>query len=99
MKTWSEIKAERLSPRRIATIRAKVEAEIEEMNLAQLRKELGLTQREVADLVETTQAELSRVERRDDHLLSTLRGYVAALGGKVEVVAVVEGRRVRLVGV
>ena len=99
MKTWSEIKAERLSPRQIAASRARVEAEIEAMNLAELRKGLGLTQQEVANLVETTQAELSRVERRDDHLLSTLRSYVAALGGEVEVVAVVEGRRVRLVGV
>jgi predicted XRE-type DNA-binding protein len=99
MKTWSEIKAERLSPQRIAASRARAEAKVVKMNLEQLRKGLGLTQREITDAVETTQSELSRVERRDDHLLSTLRGYVAALGGDVEIFAVVDGRRVRLVGV
>jgi len=30
-----------------------------------------------------TQAELSKFERRDDHLLSTLRRYVTALGGSL----------------
>jgi hypothetical protein len=44
-------------------------------------------------------AELSKIERRDDHLLSTLRRYVAALGGELEVVAVFGNERIALKGV
>jgi hypothetical protein len=46
-----------------------------------------------------TQAELSRVERREDHLVSTLRRYVEALDGHLEVVAVVGNKRIVLSGV
>jgi len=42
------------------------------------------TQAEAARLAETTQSELSRLERRDDFRLSTLRRYVAGLGGSLE---------------
>jgi hypothetical protein len=45
------------------------------------------------------QADVPRTESREDHLLSFLRRYVTALGGEIEVSAVVNGRRVRLVGV
>ena len=59
----------------------------------------GKTQVELAKDAEIAQGELSRIERRDDHLLSTLRKYVEALGGDLEVVAVFNDRRVRLRGV
>ena len=39
-----------------------------------------------------------RTERGSDHLLSTLKRYVEALGGEVEVVAHVAGRTVKLRG-
>ena len=45
------------------------------------------------------QSELSRAERREDHLLSTLRRYVKGLGGELEVVARVGRKVVRLRGV
>jgi hypothetical protein len=43
-----------------------------------------------------TQSELSRLESRDDHLTSTLRRYVEALGGTLEISAVFGGRRIKL---
>jgi hypothetical protein len=43
-----------------------------------------------------TQSELSRLERRPDHLVSTLRRYVKALGGELEVTAVLGAKRVKL---
>jgi predicted transcriptional regulator len=43
-----------------------------------------------------TQPQLSRVEKRGDHLVSTLRKYVRAMGGDVDVVARVDGRDVIL---
>ena len=45
------------------------------------------------------QSEVSKAERRDDHLLSTLRRYIEALGGELEVVARFGDKSVRLKGV
>jgi predicted transcriptional regulator len=66
------------------------------MTLRGLRESTGRTQGEVARKVSMTQPQLSRVEARQDHLISTLRRYVHALGGEVEVVAVVNGARITL---
>ena len=66
------------------------------MNLRSLRESLGKTQDEIARRAAMTQSQLSRLERRDDHLLSTLRKYVRALGGDLEVVAVLRKKRVSL---
>jgi hypothetical protein len=43
-----------------------------------------------------TQSELSRLEGRSDHLTSTLRRYVEALGGTLEISAVFGKRRIKL---
>lgn len=66
--------------------------------LGELRLTLGLTQQDVAQALEVTQANVSRIEHEEDLYLSTLRGYVEALGGELEVAAVFPDRRVRLVG-
>jgi DNA-binding XRE family transcriptional regulator len=95
---WSEIK-EKMAPERRARLDAEVRREVLAMELRELRQEAGKTQTEVAEIAEMTQAELSKLERRDDHLLSTLRRYVAALGGKLEVVAVFDNKRIPLKGI
>lgn len=59
----------------------------EELTLRQLRELLGLTQDELAERLEIGQDNVSRLERRDDVKLSTLRGYVEALGGELHVTA------------
>ena len=79
--------------------RARTESEIEKLNLRALREATGKTQAEVAHIVQMDQAEVSRLERRNDHRLSTLRRYVHALGGDIEVYAVIDGKRVQLQGV
>ena len=97
---WSEIK-DKMTPERRARLDAEVRREVIAMELRELRQEAGKTQAEVAEIAEMTQAELSKVERRDDHLLSTLRRYVSALGGRLEVVAVFDknNKRISLKGV
>jgi hypothetical protein len=45
------------------------------------------------------QSELSKAERRSDHRVSTLRLYVEALGGELEIFARFGSERVRLEGV
>ena len=56
--------------------------------LARVRGEIGVTQETVADALGTTQENVSRIERQDDLYLTTLAGYVAALGGRLELLAV-----------
>lgn len=66
------------------------------MNLQQLRAHVRQTQGDVARRAAVSQPQLSRVEGRRDHLVSTLRKYVRALGGDVEVVATIGTERVVL---
>jgi transcriptional regulator with XRE-family HTH domain len=61
-----------------------------------LRQELALTQADMGEALEMSQSQLSRLESRNDHLTSTLRRYVEALGGELEITAVIGGRRVKL---
>jgi transcriptional regulator with XRE-family HTH domain len=65
--------------------------------LAELRQACGTTQREVAESLNVSQANVSRIEHEEDLYLSTLRGYVAALGGELELRAVFPDRTVTLV--
>jgi transcriptional regulator with XRE-family HTH domain len=59
----------------------------EEMSLRDLRKARKLTQARVAKTLEITQDSLSRLEKRSDLLLSTLRKTVKAMGGDVRILA------------
>lgn len=68
----------------------------EALTLAELRRLRGLTQVEAAAGAGMDQSELSKAERREDHRLSTLRRYVEALGGELEVFARFGSKRVRL---
>jgi transcriptional regulator with XRE-family HTH domain len=61
-----------------------------------LRKALGITQVELATRVGITQSQLSKLEHRENHRIATLRRYVHALGGSLEINAVVNGQRVRV---
>src|SRR5438128_1007281 len=81
---WNDIKARKYTPEKVAELDAQVRRELMELDLRELRRLAKKTQIETAALMKTTQSELSKVERRDDHRLSTLRKYVEALGGEVE---------------
>ena len=96
---WDDLKRERISDGRLAEIEAQVEQEILEMNLAAVRDLAGKTQTDVARAMGTTQSEVSRSERREDHLVSTLSDYVRALGGELELIARFGDKSIRLRGV
>ena len=66
------------------------------MSLRELRAYTGRTQVEAAAENEMTQSELSRLERREDFLLSTLRRYVDSLGGTLEVRVMLGSSEIRL---
>lgn len=78
--------------------RARVEARAkelieEELTLRDLRQAQHLTQERMAALLGVEQENVSRLERRADLLLSTLSSYVAAMGGKLRLVAEFPNRK------
>jgi predicted transcriptional regulator len=95
VRRWNELK-HKFSKEREDAIRREVEVEILELNLRAIRELMGKTQEELAALVDTTQSQVSETERREDHRLSTLRRYIQALGGELEIIANFGDRRVRL---
>lgn len=95
---WQDIKHKN-SPADRERIRREAVAELQEMNLKNIREAAGKTQAEVAEALKITQGQVSLTEQREDHRLSTLRRYVEALGGELEVIANFGDRRIRLHGV
>src|SRR5437016_14035475 len=58
----------------------------EEMTLQQLRQACKLTQQKVAKSLRIGQEGVSKIEKRSDLLISTLREYVEAMGGHLSLV-------------
>lgn len=68
--------------------RALVEFRAAELaTLKDLRSAMQKTQVDLAADLHIGQDSVSRLEKRSDMLLSTLRGYIEAMGGKLEIVA------------
>jgi len=67
----------------------------EPVRLSELRKERGISQAELAEILDKQQGEISKIERRQDVKLSTLRDYVSSVGGVLHVLARMPGGAVR----
>jgi len=80
------------SQRRKVEVRA-AELMSEEMTLRELRKARKLTQVRLAKTLKINQDSVSRLEKRSDLLLSTLRKAVEAMGGTLSLVAKFPDRR------
>ena len=77
-----------LSPARRQKIADMTEELIaEEKSLRDLRQAMALTQAHMAEVLGVGQESVSRLEKRSDLLLSTLRSYVQAMGGELRLVA------------
>ncbi|MBS3028186.1 MAG: XRE family transcriptional regulator [Dolichospermum sp. DET50] len=77
-----------LPPERRAKIEARAqELILENMTIQDMRKARKLTQESMAELLGIRQDSVSRLEKRTDLLLSTLRSYVKAMGGDLKLVA------------
>lgn len=66
------------------------------LGLRGLREARGVTQQGLAEAAGIQQSEVSRIERRDDYYLSTLRRIVHALGGRLEIGAWFGKKHVRI---
>jgi transcriptional regulator with XRE-family HTH domain len=85
-KSWRTVRGRKpLNEERVATYERLMEAEL---RLAEVRRRRGVSQTVIADALEVSQPNISRIEQEEDVYLSTLARYVAALGGHLEVLAV-----------
>lgn len=75
------------SPERKARIEAETSRLREEMTLQELREALHIQQGELGEMLGIKQAAVSRMERRNDILLSSLRKAVEAMGGELIITA------------
>jgi DNA-binding transcriptional regulator YiaG len=83
---WADIKA-RLKPETRARIKVEADRLSEKLHLAQLRKAKGLTQEAMAELLGVSQAEVSKVERRTELYVGTLRKFIEAMDGELVLAA------------
>ena len=87
MTTHKEFMATLPKKRRKAIHARAAEILAEEMTLQELRRARDRSQQSTADALGLKQAAVSRLENRDDMRISTLREYVQALGGELELYA------------
>ncbi len=59
---------------------------VEYLTLQDLRKARNLTQERMAEMLHIKQENVSRLEKRSDLLLSTLRSYIEAMGGNLKLI-------------
>lgn len=97
MKTtkWKDLK-HKSSVEKREIVRSEVRAEILEADLRSMRELVGKTQVEMAEALERNQSQVSEMENRGDYRLSTLRRYVHALGGELDVVVRFGDKSLRL---
>lgn len=84
---WRDIRRT-LSPEAEARIKEWVEAEIAKMPIAEVRQARRMTQVRLAEVLGVNQGAISKLEKRSDMYLSTLRSYIEAMGGQLEIRAV-----------
>jgi transcriptional regulator with XRE-family HTH domain len=83
-----EQKTKEVSPARRRKIEVRAAQLLaEEMSLCELRRAHKLTQERIAETLGIGQDQVSRLEQRADLLLSTLRSYVEAMGGRLTIIA------------
>jgi transcriptional regulator with XRE-family HTH domain len=94
-KKWKELR-EKMSPEARAEVDRRVEASLAEMPLHKLRQAQKLSQQRLGELLEIPQSSISKIEHQADMYVSTLRSYVEALGGELEITAKMPDGNVRI---
>ncbi len=78
---------EKLSPESRLEVDEKVKTLLSELPLTELRHARHLSQVQLADVLHVKQASISKLERRTDMYISTLRNFIRAMGGELEIIA------------
>ena len=85
-----------MEPKRLVRATAKAKEVMAEMLLAEIRKETGFTQKDIAKTIGIKQPSLSKLESQDDIQVSTLQRLIQALGGQLELIAHMPGGDIRI---
>lgn len=94
-KKFAELEA-RMSPERRARNRARTQEMLESLPLDELREARAMTQEHLATVLHVNQSAISKMERRTDMYVSTLKAFVKAMGGELEIRAVFPDGSVRI---
>jgi len=89
-RNFKELEAE-MAPERVAKAEMKAKEIMADMLLAEIRKQMGLTQKELAAALNIKQPTLSKIESREDMQIGTLSRIIEALGGQLEFIAHLPG--------
>lgn len=68
-------------------VEQRVAQALEAMPLQELREARQLTQQQLGEQLKSGQAAVSKLERRTDMYVSTLRRFIEAMGGELEIIA------------
>ena len=77
----------KMSPEAQKRARAKTDVMLQEMLLNELRQARAMSQEKLAEELQIKQSSVSKIEHRTDIYLSTLRSYIQALGGELDIIA------------
>lgn len=97
--SWRDVRSRmNLDESRVAAHREQMRTEVRAYRLKEMRERRGLTQQEVADLMDVSQPRVAAIEKGELPAteVSTIERYVSALGGKLEIVAEFDGERLAL---
>lgn len=89
---------QKMGPARVEKARAKARELMAEMVLAELRKEAGMTQAQLAKAMGVSQAAVSGLEAQNDMQISTLKRVVKALGGQMHIEITMAGETYQFAG-
>lgn len=81
-----------LPPDQQASIKNRAQTILLETSLQELRKNLGISQAELARLLQVSQASVSKQERQTDMQVSTLCHIIEAMGGELKLTASIPGK-------
>jgi DNA-binding transcriptional regulator YiaG len=95
-KTWEQIKNETMTKAEQRQAHRLATRDLADMELSELREALQISQGDLAKKLRVTQAAISRLERRPNLLVESIANYVEALGGRLELHAVLPNRTVNL---
>lgn len=94
-KKFSELEA-RMTPDSRVHAESLYQQHVKEMPLNELRQAKALSQVTLAKTLHVNQAAISKMERRTDMYISTLRDYIRAMGGELEIIATFPDGQVKI---
>ncbi|MGH7688126.1 MAG: XRE family transcriptional regulator [Gemmatimonadaceae bacterium] len=86
-KKFRDLAVRTISPEAKARTAARTKAMLTEPRLQDLRRARQLSQEDLAERLGASQPEVSKMESRADVYVSTVRRYIEAMGGELDIVA------------